>query len=59
MKDTPSTNSTVGAHPANKALGGAAQAQEFGGNFGQVGAPGAGGVAPGMTANPGTRGGVL
>ena len=47
-----------GAHPANKALGGAAQAQEFGGNFGQTGATGLGANA-GVSSAPMTRGGAL
>lgn len=46
-----------GAHPANKALGGAAQAQEFGGNFGQTTA-GTGGVSGNATV-PSARGGAL
>ncbi|KIP12092.1 hypothetical protein PHLGIDRAFT_124280 [Phlebiopsis gigantea 11061_1 CR5-6] len=43
-----------GAHPANRALGGAAQAQEFGGNFGQLGS--AGGPVSG---NAGARSGAM
>ncbi|GJE94801.1 hypothetical protein PsYK624_109750 [Phanerochaete sordida] len=46
-----------GAHPANRAVGGAAQAQEFGGNFGQTTA-GTGGVS-GNSAVPSARGGAL
>ncbi|EKM58039.1 uncharacterized protein PHACADRAFT_182430 [Phanerochaete carnosa HHB-10118-sp] len=47
-----------GAHPANKALGGAAQAQEFGGNFGPTGSAGAGGLS-GSGVVPGAHGGAL
>ena len=46
-----------GAHPANRAIGGAAQAQEFGGNFGQT-TGGTGGVS-GNAAVPSARGGAL
>jgi len=45
-----------GAHPANRAVGGAAQAQEFGGNFGPTG--GTGGVSSNGTV-PSARGGAL
>ena len=46
-----------GAHPANGALGGAAQAQEFGGNFGSTGA--GGGAPAGNPAMPMARGGAM
>ncbi|KAI0346458.1 hypothetical protein BDW22DRAFT_1352527 [Trametopsis cervina] len=44
-----------GAHPSNKALGGAAQAQEFGGNFGTAAGQGLG---P-NSQMPGGRSGIL
>lgn len=48
----------LGAHPANIALGGATEAQEFGGNFGQAGATGMGSNAGAPSVSL-TRGGAL
>ncbi len=47
-----------GAHPANNALGGSAQAQEYGGNFGQAGAAGTG-TSGANSAAPMNRGGLM